>query len=91
MPVLHSLKCATTALCGESNVSLSMIYPVVANLLSKHLKEVPEESNNVTNFKENCGDLIKSAACTCEYQQRTKSRLHCLILRSQAQTPEVHN
>ncbi|XP_063743762.1 E3 SUMO-protein ligase ZBED1-like [Eleginops maclovinus] len=60
MPVLHSLKCATTALCGESNVSLSMIYPVVANLLSKHLKEVPEESNKVTNFKKNVATSLKA-------------------------------
>lgn len=39
--MLYSLKCATTALCGESNMSLSMIYPVVATLLSKHLKQNP--------------------------------------------------
>uniref|UniRef100_H3ARX0 BED-type domain-containing protein n=1 Tax=Latimeria chalumnae TaxID=7897 RepID=H3ARX0_LATCH len=51
LPVLHSLKCATTALCGESEVSISMVYPVTATLLSKHLKLVPEESNKVTEFK----------------------------------------
>uniref|UniRef100_H3B362 HAT C-terminal dimerisation domain-containing protein n=1 Tax=Latimeria chalumnae TaxID=7897 RepID=H3B362_LATCH len=44
LPVLCSLKCATTALCGESEVSISMVYPVTATLLSKHLKPVPEES-----------------------------------------------
>ncbi|KAL1249750.1 hypothetical protein QQF64_020755 [Cirrhinus molitorella] len=27
LPVLHSLKCATTALCGETGVSISMVYP----------------------------------------------------------------
>uniref|UniRef100_H3A6Y0 HAT C-terminal dimerisation domain-containing protein n=1 Tax=Latimeria chalumnae TaxID=7897 RepID=H3A6Y0_LATCH len=43
LPVLRSLKCATTALCDESEVSLSMVYPVTATLLSKHLKPVPEE------------------------------------------------
>ncbi len=33
LPVLRSLKCATTALCGESGVALS-----------KHLKVIPGES-----------------------------------------------
>nr|XP_014354555.1 PREDICTED: zinc finger BED domain-containing protein 1-like [Latimeria chalumnae] len=51
LPVLRSLKCATTALHGESEVSISMVYPVTATLLSKHLKPVPEESNKVTGFK----------------------------------------
>uniref|UniRef100_H3B6R6 HAT C-terminal dimerisation domain-containing protein n=1 Tax=Latimeria chalumnae TaxID=7897 RepID=H3B6R6_LATCH len=51
LPVLHSLKCATTALCGESKVSILMVYPVTATLLSKHLEPVPEESNKVTEFK----------------------------------------
>ena len=52
LPVLHSLKCATTALCGESGVSISMIYPVTATLLSKHLKETPGESPKFTRFKQ---------------------------------------
>uniref|UniRef100_H3ARV4 HAT C-terminal dimerisation domain-containing protein n=1 Tax=Latimeria chalumnae TaxID=7897 RepID=H3ARV4_LATCH len=51
LPVLRSLKCATTALCGKSEVSISMVYPVTATLLSKHLKLVPEESNKVTEIK----------------------------------------
>uniref|UniRef100_H3AQ33 BED-type domain-containing protein n=1 Tax=Latimeria chalumnae TaxID=7897 RepID=H3AQ33_LATCH len=51
LPVLRSLKCATTALRGESEVSISMVYPITATLLSKHLKPVPEESNKVTEFK----------------------------------------
>uniref|UniRef100_H3AUA9 HAT C-terminal dimerisation domain-containing protein n=1 Tax=Latimeria chalumnae TaxID=7897 RepID=H3AUA9_LATCH len=51
LPVLRSLKCATTALCGESEVLISMVYPVTATLLSKHLKLVPKESNKVTEFK----------------------------------------
>uniref|UniRef100_H2ZY19 HAT C-terminal dimerisation domain-containing protein n=1 Tax=Latimeria chalumnae TaxID=7897 RepID=H2ZY19_LATCH len=51
LPVLRSLKCATTVLFGESEVSISMVYPVTATLLSKHLKTVPEESNKVTEFK----------------------------------------
>lgn len=51
IPVLHSLKCATTALCGESGVSISMVYPVTATLISKHLKETERESPKVTQFK----------------------------------------
>lgn len=51
IPVLHSLKCATTALCGESGVSISMVYPVTATLISKHLKETEGESPKVTQFK----------------------------------------
>lgn len=30
LPVLHSLEFATTAFCGESGVSISMVYPVTA-------------------------------------------------------------
>uniref|UniRef100_A0A8C6TE01 BED-type domain-containing protein n=1 Tax=Neogobius melanostomus TaxID=47308 RepID=A0A8C6TE01_9GOBI len=51
MPVLHSLKHATTALCGESGVSISMVYPVTATLISKHLKENEGESPKVSQFK----------------------------------------
>ncbi|KAL7395064.1 hypothetical protein ABVT39_009421 [Epinephelus coioides] len=51
IPVLHSLKCASTALCGESGVSISMIYPVTATLLSKHLKQTQGESPKVSQFK----------------------------------------
>uniref|UniRef100_H3A8P7 HAT C-terminal dimerisation domain-containing protein n=1 Tax=Latimeria chalumnae TaxID=7897 RepID=H3A8P7_LATCH len=46
LPVLRSLKCATTALCDESEVSISMVCTQ-----AKHLKLVPEESNKVTEFK----------------------------------------
>lgn len=52
LPVLRSLKCATTALCGESGVSSSMIYPVTATLLSKHLRVAPGESAKVSQYKE---------------------------------------
>uniref|UniRef100_A0AAV2KTN5 Uncharacterized protein n=1 Tax=Knipowitschia caucasica TaxID=637954 RepID=A0AAV2KTN5_KNICA len=51
MNVLHSLKHATTALCGESAVSISMVYPVTATLISKHLKENEGESPKVSQFK----------------------------------------
>lgn len=35
LPVLNSLKTATTALCSEAYVSLSMVYPVTASLLNR--------------------------------------------------------
>uniref|UniRef100_H3B7L0 HAT C-terminal dimerisation domain-containing protein n=1 Tax=Latimeria chalumnae TaxID=7897 RepID=H3B7L0_LATCH len=59
LPVLCSLKCATTALCGESEVPISMVYPVTATLLSKHLKPVPEESNKVTEFKTAVSETLR--------------------------------
>ncbi|CAM4604123.1 unnamed protein product [Leuciscus chuanchicus] len=51
LPMLHSLKCATTALCGEYVVSISMVYPVTITLLSKYLKEIPGENAKVKGFK----------------------------------------
>ena len=35
--VLKPLQVATTALCEEHNVSVSLVYPVVYGLLKKHL------------------------------------------------------
>ena len=35
LPVLRSLKCATTAVCGEKDVSISTVYPITATLLSR--------------------------------------------------------
>ncbi|KAJ4946748.1 hypothetical protein JOQ06_008794 [Pogonophryne albipinna] len=59
LPVLHSLKCATTALCGESGVSSSMIYPVTATLLTKHLPVAPEESKKVAEYKQTVSVSLK--------------------------------
>ncbi|ROL45338.1 Zinc finger BED domain-containing protein 1 [Anabarilius grahami] len=75
LPVLHSLKCATTALCGESGVSISMVYPVTATLLSKHLKEIPGESPKVSQFKQTVSMSLErrlapanvSSACKVAY------------------------
>lgn len=51
LPVLQTLKCATTALSGESDVSISMVYPIITTLLSKHLRCVPGECHKVMRFK----------------------------------------
>ncbi|KAJ8353586.1 hypothetical protein SKAU_G00211530 [Synaphobranchus kaupii] len=50
LPVLNSLKTATTALCGEAYVSVSMVYPVTMSLLNRHLKP-GDDSNKVADFK----------------------------------------
>ncbi|KAL3053015.1 hypothetical protein OYC64_005529 [Pagothenia borchgrevinki] len=57
--VLRSLKCATTALCGESGVSSSMIYPVTATLMTKHLPVAPEESKKVAEYKQTVSVSLK--------------------------------
>ncbi|KAK5910468.1 hypothetical protein CesoFtcFv8_004300 [Champsocephalus esox] len=59
LPVLRSLKCATTALCGESGVSSSMIYPVTATLLTKHLPVAPGESEKVAEYKQTVSVSLK--------------------------------
>uniref|UniRef100_H3AF17 HAT C-terminal dimerisation domain-containing protein n=1 Tax=Latimeria chalumnae TaxID=7897 RepID=H3AF17_LATCH len=59
LPVLRSLKCATTALCGKSEVLISMVYPITTTLLSKHLKLVPKESNKVTESKTAVSDSLR--------------------------------
>lgn len=69
LTMLYSLKYATTALCGESNVSCSMIYDLVATLLSRNLKGIPEEYSKATNTK-------KKKLC----QPHWKSDLHLQML-----------
>lgn len=51
LPVLRSLKCATTALCSETHVSISLVYPVTNSLLSRHLNVLPGDSPRVAEFK----------------------------------------
>ena len=58
LPVLTKLKCATTVMSSENNVSISNTYPITFSLLEKHLvPEVrrpgaPREPNRVLEFKE---------------------------------------
>ncbi|KAK1159910.1 zinc finger BED domain-containing protein 1-like [Acipenser oxyrinchus oxyrinchus] len=59
LPVLRSLKCGTTALCGESEVSISMVYPVTSTLLSKHLISTTGESTKVSQFKTTVSESLK--------------------------------
>ncbi|KAL0152334.1 hypothetical protein M9458_052057 [Cirrhinus mrigala] len=34
-PVLQSLKCATTAMCSETHVCVSLVYPIIHSLITK--------------------------------------------------------
>ena len=49
---LKPLQVATTAVCLDQNVSVSLIYPVVNGLLKKHLVIGSDELPVVKRFKE---------------------------------------
>uniref|UniRef100_A0A671L3S2 BED-type domain-containing protein n=1 Tax=Sinocyclocheilus anshuiensis TaxID=1608454 RepID=A0A671L3S2_9TELE len=51
LPILESLKSATTALCSETYVSVSMVLPVTMSLLNRHLCPEAGDSNKVAEFK----------------------------------------
>lgn len=54
LPVLNKLKHANTLLCGEKYSTLSMLYPVLYNLLNHHLVTKDDNENaDVIQFK-NC-------------------------------------
>ena len=57
--VLKPLQVATTALCEEHNVSVSLLYPVVYGLLKKHLAPVPNDQPAVKVFKETVSHQLK--------------------------------
>lgn len=59
LPVLRTLKCATTALCSESNVCISMVCPVTSTLLHKHLNTEDGESVKVTEFKTTLAESLR--------------------------------
>ena len=51
LPVLKALKCATTVLSTDMNVSSSIIYPVVHGLQTKHLVACDGDCETVAAFK----------------------------------------
>jgi len=51
IPVLKALKCATTVLSADINVTSSVIYPVVHGLQSKHLNSCDDDCPTVSEFK----------------------------------------
>lgn len=50
-PVLGALKCATTVMSTETEVSISNTYPITFGLLNKHLVAVDGDSPKVSEFK----------------------------------------
>ncbi|KAM3867722.1 E3 SUMO-protein ligase ZBED1-like [Diretmus argenteus] len=51
LPVLTTLKCATTVLSDEKDVSISNIYPITFGLLEIHLLRKEDDSRRVCEFK----------------------------------------
>ncbi|KAM3875305.1 E3 SUMO-protein ligase ZBED1-like [Diretmus argenteus] len=51
LPVLATLKCVTTVMSLENDVSISNTYPITFSLLEKHLLRAEDDSRRVTEFK----------------------------------------
>ena len=51
LPVLKTLKCATTVMSTEKDVSISSTYPVTFGLLNSHLQPGEDDSRRVLEFK----------------------------------------
>lgn len=50
-PVLETLKCATTVMSTEKEVSISSIYPITSSLLNTHLMRAENDGRRVSEFK----------------------------------------
>lgn len=59
LPVLEALKCATTALSGDSSVSISAVYPVAYGLMNNHLKPLDDDSPMVQTFKTEVNESLR--------------------------------
>jgi len=59
LPVLQALKCATTVLSRETNVSASVVYPVAYGLVTNHLVVGDCDSKLVADFKIAVSDSLK--------------------------------
>ncbi|XP_035992541.1 zinc finger BED domain-containing protein 1-like [Fundulus heteroclitus] len=57
-PVLGTLKCATTVMFAESEVSISNTYPITFSLINTHLSASDEDSPKVADFKEKVRDSL---------------------------------
>lgn len=64
IPVLQSLKCATTTMCSETNVCVSMVYPITHSLITKHLNAQIGESPRVSEFKTAVAESLKRRIIT---------------------------
>ncbi|XP_055035972.2 E3 SUMO-protein ligase ZBED1-like [Misgurnus anguillicaudatus] len=75
LPVLQTLKIATEALGGENYVSVSMVYPLVHSLLSRHLQVSGEESQKVNEFKNTVAASLKQRVHNANLQNAGKTPL----------------
>lgn len=50
-PVLEALKCATTVMSTEAEVSISNTYPITFGLINTHLQIIDGDSSKVAEFK----------------------------------------
>ncbi|KAL7882925.1 hypothetical protein SRHO_G00005830 [Serrasalmus rhombeus] len=57
-PVLGTLKCATTVMSTESEVSISNTYPITFSLMNNHLGAADRDSHKVAEFKERVRDSL---------------------------------
>ena len=51
VPVLETLKCATTVMSSETEVSISDTYPITFSLINVHLKTDEGDRSKVGEFK----------------------------------------
>jgi hypothetical protein len=49
--VLKSLQLATTALCSETDVTISLVLPIVHGLIINYLKNNDSDTAETNNFK----------------------------------------
>ncbi|KAJ8332485.1 hypothetical protein SKAU_G00422740 [Synaphobranchus kaupii] len=56
-PVLAALKCATTVMSAETEVSIPNTYPITFSLINTHLMRVEGDSSKVAEFKKVCTSL----------------------------------
>ncbi|XP_017544709.1 E3 SUMO-protein ligase ZBED1-like [Pygocentrus nattereri] len=57
-PVLGTLKCATTVMSTESEVSISNTYPITFSQMNNHLGAADGDSHKVAEFKERVRDSL---------------------------------
>lgn len=58
-PVLDALKCATTAMSTESEVSISNTYPITFSLINTHLVRGEEDTRKVAEFKSKVASSLR--------------------------------
>lgn len=57
-PVLKALKCATTVMSTETEVSISNTHPIAFSMIHKHLKVVKGDCSKVAEFKSKVRTLL---------------------------------